>query len=201
MWAMPSIHHPVTGLVRPPPRMRWHPVIPMPFRCHSPCFPWSELHFPEPVRSPMQRLSIRADRVFDTLLTGSRGLLAAMEPVADLERVQRAGSNQRTHPRRRQPDPRLLQWRSGPRNSHCPSSSRRPRRQHDVPDVRRPTTRSDKQAQMHVTHDTQQNRPLESGTELRHTRIRSHTRIAHSTLSTPHAPATRCRRDTGRPGR
>ena len=175
-----------------------HPdAISLPF----PLFPLVGSLLPVPVRSPMQRSSIRADRVFDTLLTGSRGLLAAMELVTDLERVQRTGSKQLTHLRRGQPDPRLLQWRSGPRKSHCPSSFRRPKRQHDVPDVRRPTTRSDKQVQMHVTHDTQQNRSLDSATELRHTRIRSHTRVAHSTLSIPHARATSCWVSTCRHGR
>ena len=47
-------------------------------------------------------MAIGVDRVLDTLLTGSRGLLVAMEPATDLEWVPTAGSNERTHARRRQ---------------------------------------------------------------------------------------------------
>ena len=153
---------------------------------------------PEPVRSPMQTSTTRADRVLDTLLTGSSGLLAAMEPVTDLKLVRTAGSHQRTHARRRQLGRRLLQWRSTSRKSHCPSSFRRSRRGHDLDELLRPATRTDSQVQMHVTHGVQQNRAFDSWTEPRHARIRSHTRIAHSTLSTPHAHATSCRVSTCR---
>ena len=45
-------------------------------------------------------------------------------------------------------------------------------------------------SQMHKKHDTEENRAVDSGTEPRRTRIRSHTRFAHSTLSIPHARAT-----------
>ena len=54
------------------------------------------------------------------------------------------------------------------------------------------------QIQMHVTYDTQQNRSFDSRTEPRPKRIRSHTRIAHSTLSVPHARATSCAMSTCR---
>ena len=67
---------------------------------------------PVPVRSPMQRLTIRADRVLDTLLTGSRSLLAAMEPVTDLERVRTAAQTSGCMPVIGSPG-RLLRWRAG----------------------------------------------------------------------------------------
>lgn len=50
----------------------------------------------------------------------------------------------------------------------------------------------------HATHDAEKNCAVDPGTEPRSTRIRLHTRIAHSTLSIPHAPATSCRMSTGR---
>jgi len=53
-------------------------------------------------------------------------------------------------------------------------------------------TRSDKRTQMHAKHGIQRNRPADRTTSTSSTPIRSHTRIAHSTLSTPHARATRC---------
>lgn len=51
---------------------------------------------------------------------------------------------------------------------------------------------------MHKNHETEESRAVDLGPEPRCTRVRSHTRIAHSTLSIPHARATSCRVSTCR---
>ena len=132
----------------------------------------------------------------DTLLTGFTSLLATMESATDLEQVRPAaqtcgrlpdigspGSGCDGAGMPESPVAKLTQAASGERGDHM-----------TLDDFRRPSTPRSRRKSMHKKHDTQESRAVDSETEPRCTRNRSHTR---SRAQHPVKPTRTCNKLLG----